>query len=245
MNAILDAQLNHRSIRKFTDKAIDNDLLLDLIRGAQGAASSSFIQAYSLVQVTNTENRNKIATLAGGQAWVENAPEFLVICADLTRIEHCCVQQGMGPLEGYTEHFLAASVDAALMAQNFMLGAESVGLGAVFIGGIRNDPMQVSELLNLPDQVFPVFGLCLGWPDAEPDLKPRLPVDVILHKDSYDASRCASDVANYDEQMQSYYESRGSNQRVSNWSAQTAAAVQKKKREHLLGFLNSKGFLKA
>lgn len=245
MNAILDAQLNHRSIRKFTDKAIDNDLLLDLIRGAQGAASSSFIQAYSLVQVTNTENRNKIATLAGGQAWVENAPEFLVICADLTRIEHCCVQQGMGPLEGYAEHFLAASVDAALMAQNFMLGAESVGLGAVFIGGIRNDPMQVSELLNLPDQVFPVFGLCLGWPDAEPDLKPRLPVDVILHKDSYDASRCASDVANYDEQMQSYYESRGSNQRVSNWSAQTAAAVQKKKREHLLGFLNSKGFLKA
>jgi len=244
MNPIIEAQLNHRSIRKFNDKPIDEGLLLELIRAAQGAASSSFIQAYSLVQVTNAENRHKIATLAGGQTWVEKAPEFLMICADLSRIEHCCIQEGMGPLEGNAEHFLAASVDAALMAQNLMLGAESAGLGAVFIGGIRNDPMQVSELLNLPDQVFPVFGLCLGWPDAEPDLKPRLPVDVILHKDTYDASRCASDVANYDTQMQDYYASRGSNQRTSNWSAQTAAAVQQKKREHLLDFLQGKGFLK-
>lgn len=244
MNPIIEAQLNHRSIRKFTDKPVENDLLLDLIRAAQGAASSSFIQAYSLVQVTDTESRNKIAMLAGGQSWVEKAPEFLVICADLSRIEHCCVQEGMGSLEGHAEHFLAASVDAALMAQNLMLGAESVGLGAVFIGGIRNDPKQVSELLNLPNQVYPAFGLCLGWPDAEPDLKPRLPVDVILHKDTYDAARCAADVANYDEQMQAYYKSRGSNQRASNWSAQTAVAVQQKKREHLLNFLQDKGFLK-
>ncbi len=244
MNPILEAQLNHRSIRKFTDKLIENDLLVELIRAAQGAASSSFIQAYSLVQVTNPENRSKIAILAGGQTWVEKAPEFLMICADLSRIEHCCVQEGMGPLEGYAEHFLAASVDAALMAQNLMLGAESVGLGAVFIGGIRNDPAQVAELLNLPAQVYPVFGLCLGYPDAEPDLKPRLPVDVILHKDRYDATRCAADVAAYDKQMQDYYQSRGSNQRNSNWSTQTAAAVQQKKREHLLTFLQSQGFVK-
>lgn len=244
MNAIIDAQLNHRSIRKFTDKAVSDELVVDLIRAAQGAASSSFIQAYSLVEVSDTKNRSKIAALAGGQSWVEHAPKFFIICADLSRIEHCCVQEGMGPLEGHAEHFLAASVDAALMAQNLMLGAESVGLGAVFIGGIRNDPQQVSELLKLPEQVFPIFGLCLGWPDAEPDLKPRLPVDVILHKDTYDTSRCEADVAAYDAQMQAYYASRGSNQRNSNWSAQTAVAVQQKKREHLLGFLQSKGFLK-
>lgn len=244
MNPIIEAQLNHRSIRKFTGQPVSNELLVALIRAAQGAASSSFIQAYSLVQVTDVENRSKIATLAGGQSWVKNAPEFLMICADMSRIEHCCIQEGMGPLEGNAEHFLAASVDAALMAQNLMLGAESAGLGAVFIGGIRNDPEQVAELLKLPDQVAPVFGLCLGYPDAEPDLKPRLPVDVILHKDVYDSARCATDVANYDEQMQDYYASRGSNQKASNWSAQTAAAVQQKKREHLLEFLQSKGFLK-
>ena len=244
MNPVLDAQLSHRSIRQYTDKKIDESLLHQLIQCAQGAASSSFIQAYSLVQVTDLSVREKIATLAGGQNWVQSAPEFLVICADLTRVEYCSLKQGLGKLEGQAEHFLAATVDAALMAQNMMLAAESEGLGAVFIGGIRNDPAQVSELLGLPKQVYPAFGLCLGWPDAEPDLKPRLPVEVILHKNQYDASRCDSDVDAYDAQMKAYYESRGNNQKMSNWSEQTAAAVQKKKREHMLAFLQAQGFLK-
>ncbi|NLQ17438.1 oxygen-insensitive NADPH nitroreductase [Marinomonas sp. M1K-6] len=244
MNPILQAQNNHKSIRQYTEQAIDPVLLQQLIQSAQGAASSSFIQAYSLVQVTIPENRHQIATLAGGQKWVESAAEFFVICADLTRVEYCSLEQGLGELEGNTEHFIAATTDATFFAQNLMLGAESVGLGAVFIGGIRNDPAQVAELLNLPNQVYPIFGLCLGYPDAEPDLKPRLPVDVILHKDSYDSSRCASDVNAYDAQMQAYYQSRGDNQKASNWSEQTAAAVQKKKREHMLGFLQQQGFLK-
>lgn len=244
MNPVLDAQLAHKSIRKYKDQAIEPALLHQLIHCAQGAASSSFIQAYSLVKVNDADKRRKIATLAGGQKWVAAAPEFLVICADLTRVEYCSKKQGLGELEGYAEHFLAATMDAALMAQNLMLGAESVGLGAVFIGGIRNDPAQVAELLALPTQVTPVFGLCLGWPDAEPDLKPRLPVEVILHQDQYDTSRCGSDVDAYDQQMQAYYQSRGDNQKVSNWSEQTAAAVQKKKREHMLGFLQGQGFLK-
>jgi nitroreductase len=245
MNVILAAQLAHKSIRQYTDQPIDSALLQQLIECAQGAASSSFIQAYSLVRVTNKENRQKIATLAGGQKWIESAAEFLVICADLTRVEYCSKQQGLGELAGNTEHFIAATTDATFMAQNLMLGAESVGLGAVFIGGIRNDPAQLAELLNLPDQVYPIFGLCLGWPDATPDLKPRLPVEVILHQDSYDSGRCEADVKAYDEQIQAYYQSRGGNQKNSNWSEQTAAAVQKKKREHMLSFLQERGFLKS
>jgi nitroreductase len=244
MNPILQAQQSHKSIRQYTDQAIDDALLKQLIQSAQGAASSSFIQAYSIIQITNKDNRQKIAMLAGGQKWVESAAEFLVICADLTRVEYCSLQEGLGKLEGNTEHFIAATTDATFMAQNLMLGAESVGLGAVFIGGIRNDPAQVAELLNLPDQVYPIFGLCLGYPDAEPDLKPRLPVDVILHKDSYDNTRCADDIKAYNTQIHDYYQSRGENQKSSNWSAQTAAAVQKKKREHMLDFLQERGFLK-
>lgn len=243
MNPIIDAQLAHRSIRKYIDKSIEPTLLHTLIQSAQGAASSSFIQAYSLVQVNDKTVREALATLAGGQNWVAAAPEFLVICADLSRVEYACVEQGLGKLEGYAEHFLTATVDAALMAQNLMLAAESVGLGAVFIGGIRNDPAQVSDLLGLPEQVYPVFGICLGYPDTEPGVKPRLPVEVVLHTDKYDASRCATDVQAYDAQMESYYHNRGSNRRISNWSEQTAAAVQKKKREHMLAFLQERGFL--
>ena len=114
----------------------------------------------------------------------------------------------------------------------------------VFIGGIRNDPAQVSELLELPEQVFPAFGMCLGWPDQQTEVKPRLPVDVILHEGKYHTDAVPAQVAAYDQSMSEYYQARSSNQRVSNWSEQTAAAVQRKKREHMLTFLQGKGFLK-
>ena len=122
------------------------------------------------------------------------AAEFLVMCADLRRVAHALHKTGGAPLEGHTEHFLSASIDVALMAQNVMVAAESVGLGAVFIGGIRNDPMMVSELLELPDLVYPEFGLCLGWPDQQPEVKPRMPLEMIMHEDRYHDERLADDV---------------------------------------------------
>ena len=167
MNPIMETMLNHRSVRKYTDEPISDAMLAAIVECGQAAATSSFIQSYSVINVSNPEHRAAIATLAGGQVWVEKAARFLVLCADLKRVDHCCQQQGMGALEGQAEHFLAASVDVGLMAQNMMLAAESMGLGAVFIGGIRNDPATVAELLELPDQVFPAFGMCLGWPDQQ------------------------------------------------------------------------------
>ncbi len=243
-NKTIETMLSHRSIRKFLDKSIDTETLEKIIECGQAAASSSFIQAYSVIRVTSNDIREQIANAAGGQRWVEEAPEFLVFCADLKRIEVACVEQGAGELEGHTEHFLAASVDVALMAQNVLLAAESTGMGGVFIGGIRNDPQLVSDLLGLPDQVYPVFGMCLGWPAIDPDVKPRFPVKTILHQDHYALEKVESQVEAYDLQMQAYYQSRAGKTRVSNWSEQTAKAVQDKKREHILSFLNNRGFLK-
>ncbi len=243
-NKIIETMLNHRSIRKFLDKSIDTETLEKIIECGQAAASSSFIQAYSVIRVTNTDTRKQIADAAGGQGWVEDAPEFLVFCADLKRIEVACIEQGAGELEGHAEHFLAASIDVALMAQNVLLAAESMGMGGVFIGGIRNDPQLVSDLLNLPDQVYPVFGMCLGWPAIDPDVKPRFPVKTVLHQDQYAVEKVESQVEAYDLQMRSYYQSRSGKTRVSNWSEQTAKAVQDKKREHMLKFLNNRGLIK-
>lgn len=242
-NKVIETMLQHRSIRKFLDKPIDTETLEQIIECGQAAASSSFIQAYTVIRVSNSETRKQIADAAGGQQWVEQAPEFLVFCSDLKRIEIACVEQGAGKLEGHTEHFLAASVDVALMAQNVLLAAESMGMGGVFIGGIRNDPQLVSDLLGLPDQVYPVFGMCLGWPAIDPDVKPRFPVKTILHQDSYAIDKVESQVESYDLQMKAYYQSRTGKTRVSNWSEQTAKAVQDKKREHVLMFLNKRGFI--
>jgi nitroreductase len=243
MNTVMETMLAHRSIRKFRAEPVSADTLTTLIRCGQAASSSSFIQACSVIHVTDPNHRQQIAEAAGGQAWVVAAPVFLVYCADLTRVNQACEQEGLGALQGHTEHFITATVDTALLAQNVLLAAESMGLGGVFIGGIRNNPQLVSDLLGLPGQVYPVFGMCLGWPDQETAVKPRFPVPVVLHEGRYRAGHAADEVAAYDAQMQDYYQSRGSNQKLSNWSAQTAAAVQKKQRGHMLAFLQARGLL--
>lgn len=234
-------QLNHRSVRRFLNKPLNIGQLEELIRCGQAAATSSFIQAYSVVRVTRPETRAIIADAAGGQAWIEKAPEFLVFCADLRRINSACQRTGKGNLEGYSEHSLAAVIDASLMAQNIMLAAESQGLGGVFIGGIRNHPDVIVDQLKIPYWVVPLFGMCLGWPDATTELKPRMPVDCVLHQDYYQDSE-PDQISDYDNQMSEYYAGRGDSQKISDWSSTTANAMQGKKRQHMLEFLRASGF---
>ncbi len=236
-------QRQHCSQRSFRNEPIDEALLRSILESAQCAASSSFIQGYSIVRVTDAGARAAIAKAAGDQAWIVEAPEFLVFCADLLRSNEACKSHGLGELEGHTEHFLAAIIDTALFAQNVALAAESAGLGGVFIGGIRNNPQLIADTLSLPRLVFPAFGFCLGWPDETCEPKPRMPLEVILHTDRYDSANVAEQLRDYDRVMAVYYASRGSNRKQSNWSEQTAATLQKKKREHMLAFLRQQGFL--
>jgi nitroreductase len=238
---VIDQQLRHRSIRAFTDETIPQETLEAILRAGQSAASSSFIQAYSVIRVTQPDLRSAIAQAAGGQAWIEQAPEFLVFCADLRRIDAACRRGGAGEVEGYAEHGVAALVDTALMAQNVLLAAESLGLGGVFIGGIRNDLERVSELLAVPRLVVPVFGMCLGRPAADPDVKPRMPLSLVLHQDAY-ADPPEEAVAGYDALMQAYFGARAGGTRAGDWTSTTAKAVQGKKRTYLLGFLQRQGF---
>lgn len=242
-NPTIDLLLKHRSIRRYTTESIEPELLELLIRCGQAAPTSSFVQAYSIIQVTDPAKRSAIATAAGDQAWIRQAPEFLVLCADLTRINYCGELQGE-TWQGYTEHSLVATIDVALLAQNILTAAESVGLGGVCIGGIRNNIATVSEVLDLPALVYPVFGLCLGWPDQDPAVKPRLPVSAILHRDQYDSARLPTVIQTYDETLQHYYAARASNQRISNWSTQTYQAIYGKCRAHMLSFLQARGFFK-
>ena len=233
----------HVSVRKYTGEAIDPELLEQVLRCGQAASSSSFIQAYSVVRVVDEQNRQRIAEAAGNQRWIVEAAEFLVFCADMLRIDACCRKAGQGELEGYTEHFITATVDTALMAQNALLAAESLGLGGVFIGGIRNSPQVVADCLQLPRHVYPAFGMCLGWPEQRYQHKPRMPLDSILHQDHYRGENIEQQLTDYDQEMAAYYAERQANAKVSDWSSQTAQAVQGKKREHMLDFLQQRGFL--
>lgn len=240
MNPTIELLKSHRSIRKFTDQKIPQELLVELVRAGQAAATSNHVQAYTLIHVKNPANREQIAELSGGQSYVATASDFLVFCADMKRPTDAAERAGAEVTRGMTEQFLVASVDTALMAQNVVIAAESEGLGICYIGGVRNNPTEISELLKLPDHVYPVFGLCLGYPDQNPEVKPRLPVESILMEDEYRED--TESVAVFDDAMRIYYAQRTGGNKDTNWSLQLNPLFSSKLRAHMREFLVKRGF---
>lgn len=243
MNPVIELLNSHRSIRKFTDQPIPQETLNTLVQAGQAAATSSFIQACTVIQVNDQDKRNQLAECAGGQAYVAEAPVFLVFCADMQRNKLACEMNDAAINSGFTEQFITATVDVALFAQNLTVAAESLGLGIVYIGGIRNQIARVSELLELPELVYPVFGLCLGYPDQNPEVKPRLPVEVVLKQDSYSDSGDKETIAEYDKSVREYYQTRTGGNKEMTWSEQMSGMLVKEARPHMLEFLKGRGFL--
>lgn len=240
MNPVITLLKNHRSVRAFTAEPVRDDMIRAIIEAAGAASTSNFIQAYTVIRVTDTETRKQIAQLSGPQPWVETSPLFLVFCADLKRAQNACACEQKEMVSGYTEQFIIATVDVSLMAQNAMIAAESMGLGGVFIGGIRNDPETVCTLLKIPDQVYPVFGMCLGYPDEKQEQKPRLPLDMVLKENYYKEDR--EQLTKYNEICSRYYQNRSSGSREETWTGQISKMMSKPARPHMKAFLEKRGF---
>ncbi|MEM9604997.1 MAG: oxygen-insensitive NADPH nitroreductase [Pseudomonadota bacterium] len=243
MNDVIALLRAHRSIRKFRDEPVDDETVATLIACAQAAATSSNVQATSVIRVRDPDTRDALATLAGGQPYVASSSVFLVFCADLYRARLACAVQDTEMVEGMTEHFMIATIDVALAAQNAVVAAESLGLGICYIGGLRNNPEEVSTLLGLPDQVYPVFGLCIGHPDQDPEVKPRLPLPAVLMEERYQADDDSrAHIAAYDDTLRAYYRSRTGGKKDSSWTEEMAGLTGKESRPHMRGFLTARGF---
>ncbi|QKJ86562.1 Oxygen-insensitive NADPH nitroreductase [Paramixta manurensis] len=237
MTPTIELLRSHRSIRAFVDKPIPADWREAIIAAAQSASSSSFLQCSSIIRVTDPEMRNTLVTLTGGQAYVAQAAEFWVYCADFNRHLQICPEAHLG----MAEQLLLGCVDTALMAQNAMVAAESLGLGGVYIGGIRNNIEPVAELLALPKYVLPLFGMCLGWPAQQPDLKPRIPPQMLVHENHYQAVDPAV-LADYDRHLIEYYTTRDSNRRQESWSEHIRKTIIRENRPFILDFLHKQGW---
>ena len=181
MTPTIELICGHRSIRHFTDEPISEAQREAIINSARATSSSSFLQCSSIIRITDKALREELVTLTGGQKHVAQAAEFWVFCADFNRHLQICPDAQLG----LAEQLLLGVVDTAMMAQNALIAAESLGLGGVYIGGLRNNIEAVTKLLKLPQHVLPLFGLCLGWPADNPDLKPRLPASILVHENSY------------------------------------------------------------
>ncbi|MGB1237492.1 MAG: oxygen-insensitive NADPH nitroreductase [Pseudomonadales bacterium] len=243
MNPTIDLIKNHRSIRKFKAQKLKQQQIEMLIEAGQCAATSSFIQACTVIQVEQAGTRAQLAVCAGNQAYVASAPHFLVFCADMQRHRLACDMHGQAMNSGFTEQFITATLDCGLFAQNLTLAAESMGLGCVYIGGLRNQIARVSELLALPELVYPVFGICLGYPDQAPEIKPRLPLSVVLKHERYSSERDSAEIAAYDLQVRDYYATRNSKIKQQGWSEQISTMLSKESRPHMLSYLKDRGFV--
>ncbi len=236
MNPVIETMLQHRSIRAFTEQEISDEQLETIIAAGQSASSSSFLQTTSIIRITDPNKRAALAKLAGNQPYVATAAEFLVFCIDYQR--HYQLSEQVQP--EFTELALIGAIDAGIMAQNTLLAAESLGLGGVYIGGLRNNPTQVDELLGLPKYCVVLFGMCLGYPAQDPQVKPRLPQSITVHQDHYQPMS-QQDIEQYDQDTAHYYQTRDSNQKQGSWSELIKGRLSKESRPFMRDYLHSKG----
>jgi nitroreductase len=190
--------LGRRTHRTYTTKPVGEELIDLLLAVALSASSKSDFQQASIIKLKDPDRRRKIAEHFPLMPWIGTAPAFLVFCGDARRLERIGTLRDHSQRNGDLEAFLNASVDAALVMQTFILTAESVGLGCCPISVIRNQMATVAGELALPAGVFPVAGLCVGYPAGKGHISMRLPPSVTVHTDTYDDTALEADIDAYD-----------------------------------------------
>ncbi len=190
--------LSRKTVRRYSD-VIPGDGLLDLLVAAalSSSAKSDFQQA-SILRVSDPAQRSAIGKLFPAMPWIGLSPVFFVFLGDARRLQRIGELRGKPIQNGTLEGFFNASVDAALAMQTMILCAESAGLGVCPISVIRNEIDKVAAILELPDLVFPVAGLCLGYPQVDGYVSLRLPRLVTTHRDRYDDSSLPHAIEDYD-----------------------------------------------
>ncbi len=176
---------NRRTIRKYKSQNISDDLLNELLQEAFRASTMGNMQLYSVIVTRSEEMKAKLAPLHFNQPMVTTAPVVLTFCADFNRFSLWCRQRKAEP--GYNNFisFINALSDTLLVTQNFCTLAEDAGLGICYLGTTIYNPEPIIDLLNLPELVVPVATITVGYPDECPAQPDRLPLNGIVHLETY------------------------------------------------------------
>jgi len=182
---MLEVINTHRSIRKFKDTSVDPVMLRQILEAGTRASTTGNMQVYSMIVTTRQDLKEKLWKMHFKQNMVLQAPVVITFCADFNRFVKWCELREARP--GYDNFlsFFTAAIDALLAAQNVALAAESFNLGICYLGTTTYNAEGIIKILNLPELVIPVTTLVLGYPDENPGLTDRLPLEGILHKETY------------------------------------------------------------
>lgn len=225
-NDMIRSQLEHRTIREFKDEQVQEEIVEQLIRVAARTATSNGMQSCSIIRVTDPAIKKELSVICN-QEYVARMPELWIFIVDQYRngqiaMEKDCHEDSIKDMDRFFQGF----TDACLMAQNVVNAAETIGLGTVYLGSILNDSSRTIKLLNLPNRTFPALGLGFGYPNQEPQLKPRMDMKLRMFENNYKCFDNYSEIIKeYDEIMQTYYDLRQANKRVDSFSRQVVSKL--------------------
>lgn len=243
-NSVIDILEAHRTHRNFTDQPVSDDTLAKIISTAQHAPTSQYLQAYSLIEVTDPTTRAALGKITT-RAMVGTKGRLLVVLADQHRNAKLAATPDAKRALTELDRFMGSVEDATLMTEAMVMVTESLGLGSVVLGSINNDTQAVIDLLQLPALTLPVFGIQIGYPASQPETKPRLGLDALLFKDHYaEPETYQVELDKFDAQLHDYYQQRGSNARDEHLTDMTREALgTAAKRRDFLMIARRQGFL--
>ncbi len=244
----LQAIAGRGSCRSFEPDPVPLDTLRTLGAIALASPSKSDLQQRDIVIVDDVEQKSRLLELVSDQAWTAQVPSLVVFCANNRRQRHLHEMQGLDFANDHLDAFFNASVDAGIALASFVVAAEAAGLGCCPISTIRNRAAEASDILGLPDHVFPVAALAIGRPAVAPRISPRLPLRATLHLDRFNETTTA-DIAAYDAEraaVQPYANQRrtdlyGTSDSYT-WSMDKARQYSLPERKGFAQFIRSKGF---
>ena len=194
----LAAILDRRVTRRYRADPVSEEALALVLAGAQSAPSKSDLQQYSIIVTRDAAKIARVAGAIGTMPWIADAPILLLFCGDIRRGRRICAQHGREHANDSADTFLNVAADAALALGFAVMAADALGLGTCPISYVRNHLPLMEGLFSLPDGVFPIAGLTLGWPAARGDTSPRLPQAVVTHRERYDDSALIPALPAYD-----------------------------------------------
>ena len=245
----LRRMFEHSSHRKWTEQPVDTTLLKLLFAAALSAPSKSDLQQADIIHVADRAKIKAIADLIPDMAWINNAPVFLVFCGNNRRIRQIGEWRGKPFVNEHLDHFMNAAVDAGIILSQFIRAAEAAGLGTVPISAVRNHPRETSDILGLPDGVFPIAGLCVGYPLEKGHVTARLDLNITTHTDRFDESGIKEKIDAYDQRRHALFPLR--KQRYKNlypdvpfngWSEDKARHYSVPERSDFGAFIRDKKF---
>lgn len=248
-SALLRSMARRGSCRAFLDQPVPIRWLEILCAIALASPTKSDLQQRDIIMLQSPDLRQRLAELVPGQAWIAAAPMILVFCGNNRRQRLLHERHDIPFANDHLDAFFNASCDAAIALGAFVTAAEAVGLGCCPISAVRNEAVAISEMLNLPDHVFPVAGLALGFPQEAPIISKRLPLSVTCHTDRFRDDHFCTELENYDAERsdtQPYETQRcleifGESEAYC-WSEDKARQYSQSERESFGAFIRSKGF---